>query len=212
MPAPEAAQSLFSTLLLAGGRSARMGRDKALLPHPVSGRPLLEHQAALLRTLPGCAELLLSAPPERGYALDGPLAGARLVADVAPDCGPLAGLAAGLAVATTTRLLVLAVDLPFITPEFLSRLLAAGVAAPRHANGTFEPLCAVYPVAEESRAAATAAIALRELSLQRLLGAACGSGWIRALPISAADRPFFANWNTQEDVDIAHFPFPDTCP
>lgn len=200
MPAPEAAPPPFSALLLAGGRSTRMGRDKALLPHPASGLPLLDHQAALLRSLPGCAELLLSAPLERGYALGGPLAGARLVADAAPDSGPLAGLVAGLAAAATPRLLVLAVDLPFVTPALLARLLAAGAAAPRHADGAFEPLCAVYPVTEESRAAADSALARRELSLQRLLAAACAAGWMSPLPISASDRRFFANWNTPEDL------------
>jgi molybdopterin-guanine dinucleotide biosynthesis protein A len=227
MPAP------FTALLLAGGRSTRMGRDKALLPHPVSGRPLLEHQAALLRGLPGCAELLLSAPAERGYLLDGPLAGARLVADPAPDCGPLGGLAAGLAAATTPRLLVLAVDLPFVTPAYLAALLwrdaVPGVrefpeppaapsvpadgedavppkytedhgVAPRHADGAFEPLCALYPVSGDSRSAAASALARRELSLQRLLAAACAAGWMRPRAITEPERPLFANWNTPADL------------
>ena len=126
-----------------------MGRDKALLPHPVSGLPLLAHQAALLRSLPGCAELLLSAPADRGYALTGPLAGARLVPDAAPDCGPLAGLVAGLATAAHPRLLVLAVDLPFVSADWLRVLLlkassSSGVSL-QHADQSFEPLCAVYP-------------------------------------------------------------------
>lgn len=194
----------FSTLLLAGGRSTRMGRDKALLPHPVSGLPLLVHQAALLRSLPGCAELLLSAPADRGYALGGPLAGARLVSDAAPDCGPLAGLAAALAAASRPRLLVLAVDLPFVTPAYLSALLADATSetgvAPRHADDLFEPLCAVYPVSPDSRAAVAAALTRRELSLQRLLSAACATGWIRPLPLAAPDLPLLANWNTPTDT------------
>lgn len=194
MPAPDPVP--FSALLLAGGRSTRMGRDKALLPHPTSGRPLLEHQAGLLRALPGCAGLLLSAPAERGYSL----AEARLVADTAPDSGPLAGLCAGLAAATTSRLLVLAVDLPFVTPAFLSALLADGPAAPRHADGAFEPLCAVYPVSCDIRAAVAAALARRELSLQRLLAAACASGWMRPRPVSPAEIPLLANWNTPSDL------------
>ncbi len=192
-----------------------MGRDKALLPHPISGRPLIEHQAALLRSLPGCAELLLSAPAERGYALAGPLADARLVTDAAPDCGPLAGLAAGLAAATTPRLLVLAVDLPFVTPALLDRLLwrdavpgvrehPCGLAspglAPRHADGLFEPLCAAYPVSTDSRAAVASALARRELSLQRLLAAASSAGWMRPLSLAPADLPLFANWNTPNDL------------
>jgi molybdenum cofactor guanylyltransferase len=190
----------FSALLLAGGRSMRMGRDKALLPHPVSGQLLLAHQAALLRSLPGSVELLLSAPAERGYALAGPLADARLVADPAPDCGPLGGITAGLAAATTPRLLVLAVDLPVMNASFLSELLAAGPSAPRHADGTFEPLCALYPVSPDSRGAAAQALARRELSLQRLLAAACSAGWMTPRAITPAERPLFANWNEPGDL------------
>jgi len=199
-PSPAA----FSALLLAGGRSTRMGRDKALLPHPVSGLPLLAHQAALLRSLPGCAELLLSAPADRGYALVGPLADARLVPDAAPDCGPLAGLAAGLAVASTSRLLVLAVDLPFMTADVLGALISGssprGGLAPRHDDGVFEPLCSVYPVFPDSRAAVASALERRQLSLQRLLAAACAAGWMRPVPIPPAAPSPFANWNTPDGL------------
>jgi molybdopterin-guanine dinucleotide biosynthesis protein A len=203
----------FSALLLAGGRSTRMGRDKALLPHPVSGLPQLARQAALLRSLPGCAELLLSAPADRGYALAGPLADARLVPDAAPGLGPLAGLAAGLEAATTSRLLVLAVDLPFVTASFLGSLLwrdaalpenpppippSAGLA-PRHADGLFEPLCALYPVFTDSRSAVAAALVHRELSLQRLLAAACAAGWMLPRPLAPGEAALLANWNTAAD-------------
>lgn len=200
MRAPDPAP--FSALLLAGGRSTRMGRDKALLPHPASGLPLIEHQAALLRSLPGCAELLLSAPAERGYALAGPLAGARLVPDTIPDCGPLAGLAAGLAAATTTKLLVLAVDLPFMTVDSLDALVSGSSPrvglAPRHDDGSFEPLCSMYPVFPDSLAAVASALERRLLSLQRLLAAACAAGWMRPHPIPAPTLPSFANWNTPD--------------
>lgn len=188
----------FTALLLAGGRSSRMGRDKALLPHPVSGLPLLAHQAALLRSLPGCGELLLSAPAERAYGLPD----ARRIDDLSPDAGPLGGVAAGLAVAAHPRVLVLAVDLPFVTREFLGRLLAladdAHGAAPRHPGGAFDPLCAVY--SKTHHAPALAALARRELSLQRLLAASVAAGTLRPLPLAAADLALLANWNTPEDT------------
>lgn len=194
----------FSALLLAGGRSKRMGRDKALLPHPVSGLPLIAHQAALLRSLPGCAELLLSAPADRAYPLTGPLANARLVPDTAPDSGPLAGLAAGLAAATHPRLLVLAVDLPFLSADWLRLLLVKASpsigSAPQHANQSFEPLCAVYPVNAVSRLATDDALRGNQLSLQRLLHTATNAGWMAPLLLSPEELRLFANWNTPADV------------
>lgn len=194
----------FTALLLAGGRSSRMGTDKARLLHPVTGLPLLDHQAALLTFVPGCAELLLSAPAERAYTLSGPLSQARVIPDAAPDCGPLAGLVAGLAAATHSRLLVIAVDLPFLTAEFLQTLLDGSNSAvglvPRHADGTFEPLCAVYPVHSTARAACADALAARHYSLQKLLSTACSSGWMRPHPIAAASLPHLANWNTPADL------------
>lgn len=194
----------FSALILAGGRSSRMGTDKALLRHPVSGLTLLDHQAAFLRSLPGCAELLLSAPPERPYTLTGPLAGTRVVLDITPDCGPLAGLASGLAAATHARLLIVAVDLPALSADFLHPLLAdssdsRGIA-PRHADGTFEPLCAVYPVTPTALAACADALAARRYSLQKLLSAACAAGWMRPHPTSTDSLPYLANWNTPADL------------
>ena len=200
MPAPDS----FTALILAGGRSSRMGTDKALLLHPVSGLPLLNHQAALLRSLPGCAELLLSAPADHPYALTGPLAGTRVIPDATPDSGPLAGLAAGLAAASQPRLLVVAVDLPALTATFLRTLLDASSAscgiAPRHADGTFEPLCAVYPVNTYARAACSAALTARHYSLQKLLSAACATAWMHPHPIAADSLPFLTNWNTPADL------------
>jgi molybdopterin-guanine dinucleotide biosynthesis protein A len=194
----------FTALILAGGRSSRMGTDKALLPHPISGLPLLEHQAALLRSLPGCAELLLSAPAERPYPLADPLAGIRVIPDATPDSGPLAGLAAGLAAASHSRLLIVAVDLPALSADFLHPLLAASSfscgIAPRHADGTFEPLCAVYPVNSSARAACTAALAAHHYSLQKLLSAACAAAWMQPHPVTADSLPYLINWNTPADL------------
>jgi molybdopterin-guanine dinucleotide biosynthesis protein A len=201
----------FSALLLAGGASTRMGRDKALLPHPISGRSLLEHQATLLRSLPGCAELLISAPPERAYRCSGELATAQLVEDSLPGLGPLGGVAAGLARASQRRLLVLAVDLPWVTPRLLERLLdPAGSGAPattelrgsvpRHADGRFEPLCAVYPQAPEPRRAIEDALLWGRLSLQDLLHTACAAGWMQPLAIDESELRCFTNWNTPSDL------------
>ena len=124
-------------LILAGGRSTRMGRDKATLR--VGGERLLERQVRVLREA-GVSEVALSLGPAAGVRSAGedampaggptdPAAGAAIpsglpiVRDAAPDAGPLAGIVAGLEWAAPRPLLVLAVDMPRVEPGFLRRLL-----------------------------------------------------------------------------------------
>jgi molybdopterin-guanine dinucleotide biosynthesis protein A len=78
----------FSAVILAGGKSSRMGRDKAGLP--LEGRTLLERQAELVRSLQP-VELFLS-----GGAKDHSLADGQLLRDNFANRGPLAGIEAAL--------------------------------------------------------------------------------------------------------------------
>ena len=92
---------------------SRMGSDKALLT--LDGRPMWERQLDLLRALQP-QELFLSGPPfeaARGWPF---------VADVCPDAGPLAGLGASLRHSASPALVVLAVDMPGMTADFLRAL------------------------------------------------------------------------------------------
>ncbi len=117
-----------SGIVLAGGRSRRLGQDKALLPLP-GGRTLIAHVVAT------DAERL------------GPLP-ARLVPDVFPDGGALGGIHAGLAAAREVASVVVACDMPLLSPPLLRHLLALprdyDVLMPRLADGQVEPLHAVY--------------------------------------------------------------------
>lgn len=184
-------------VILAAGRSSRMGRDKAFLTL-ANGTTLVAHQAALLRSL-HVNDLLISARPHTDYGVPG----AHRVYDAVPDAGPLAGISAALAHSTQPHLLALAVDLPRITAALLKSLLDSitpGAGAVPSTPRGFEPLCAVYPNTPDSRAALAAALASADLSLQHLLRAAVNAGWMRAVPVAEADLPLFANWNSPEDV------------
>lgn len=136
----------FTGVILAGGRSSRMGRDKAGLLW--EGQTFLQLQAAKLRSL-GARELLLS-----GAGLS--LPGARTVPDLYPDRGPLGGLHASLREASCPRVLVLAVDLPLVPEGVLRDLLdlhsrsGAQVAA-LAGDGRLQPLAAVYDAALAGR-------------------------------------------------------------
>jgi molybdopterin-guanine dinucleotide biosynthesis protein A len=128
--------------VVAGGRSSRMGRDKALLPYGES--TLLEHAIAQTRRVTDDVAIL--AGPVRRYEDFGP----PVVEDVVCGVGPLGGLYSALLTASADgreRIFWLAVDLPFVPAEFLSRLVSeldqADVAMARTERG-LEPLCAAF--------------------------------------------------------------------
>ena len=128
-----------SGFVFAGGESRRMGRDKALLPW--EGGTLLGHALGRLRRV--CAEVAVSSGATPRYQD----AGARVVVDLVAGAGPLAGLVSVLAQTPTPLALVLAVDLPFATPELLRFLVESAGAddavVPVTRRGP-HPLCAVY--------------------------------------------------------------------
>jgi molybdopterin-guanine dinucleotide biosynthesis protein A len=129
-------QATLIGYVVAGGRSARMGRDKALLPW--GGATLLDHAVARLARV--CAEVRILCGPRERYADRG----LRLVVD-ASGGGPLAGVSAALAAGADA--LCLGVDLPNVTVELLAAIAALDPAAdavvPVTARGP-EPLCALY--------------------------------------------------------------------
>jgi len=181
------ASSKFGAVLLAGGRSSRMGTDKALLP--VAGRPLWQRQVEVLRAA-GAGEIIFSARPEQTWVP----AGARVVRDPVPDAGPLSGIAAALAMCGETHLAVLAVDLPRMEPAWFARLLATctpGVGAVGRRDGFYEPLAAIYP--RELLPAAEAALTRGDYSLQRLLTGAADQFHVR--DIKDQEAGWFENWN-----------------
>jgi molybdopterin-guanine dinucleotide biosynthesis protein A len=138
---------MAAAAVLAGGASRRMGRDKATMP--VGGVALA---AVVLAAAARVADpVLLVAPeghPARALAA-GPVAAGRpapgLVAD--PGRGPLAAVAAALAVLDAEHVLVLAGDHPGLLVELLDHLLGLrglGQAVACRRGGRLEPLVAVY--------------------------------------------------------------------
>ena len=143
-------------LILAGGRSRRMGQDKIWLPFGADAVPLIERVVARVRPL--ADEFLFSAnAPEPFDALVSHLCGQGVPAQVVPDrfpgAGPLAGLHAGLRAARCDLLLAVAGDMPFINPALVAHLveLMPGLDAvvpelphPRTGEPVKEPLHALY--------------------------------------------------------------------
>ncbi|HEX7157771.1 MAG TPA: molybdenum cofactor guanylyltransferase [Edaphobacter sp.] len=119
------APSKIGGYVLAGGKSSRMGRDKALLE--LAGKPLALHAVVKLRRV--CEEVsILSNNPE----LD---AYAPLVPDLHEACGPLGGIEAGLAHSRYDWNLFMPVDMPFLPSAFLDYWIRKMVLAREQHNG-----------------------------------------------------------------------------
>jgi len=185
----------FSAVLLAGGKSTRMGRDKALLPVPGSDLQLWQRQLRVLEDLQP-QEIFWSGPARAGLP-----AHVRIVADSVPDAGPLAGISACLELLQSDLLVVLAVDLPNISAAYLKTLIArcspaCGVIAQ---NGNYyEPLAAVYPKTISSLAdehLRNGRYALQDFAragIQRLL--------MESFELETKDAILFKNVNRPEDL------------
>jgi molybdopterin-guanine dinucleotide biosynthesis protein A len=164
-----------------------MGRDKALLD--CGGEPLWRRQWRLLEQA-GADEIFLSARSDQTWVPPGVIT----LADTVPGAGPLAGTAAALARCSASHLLVLAVDLPQMTPAWFAQLAAdcvPGRGAVGRRGKFFEPLAAIYPC--ELRGAAEAALSRGDYALQAFIAAAGERFHIRE--ITDAEAPWFANWN-----------------
>jgi molybdopterin-guanine dinucleotide biosynthesis protein A len=125
--------------LLAGGKSGRMGRDKAFASF--QGTTLLDRALSTLRSV--TSHVVMVGPRDK-LAIYG-----TVVEDIFPGAGPLAGIHAALHSSDTDLNLMLAVDLPLVTPDLLRYLAGraekseALITVPRTSDG-WQPLCAVY--------------------------------------------------------------------
>jgi molybdopterin-guanine dinucleotide biosynthesis protein A len=149
-------------IVLAGGRSRRMGTDKAALPH--GGTTLLGHVLDVLAAavdgplvVVGAADAARTLPPGAATRAWSPRA--RVVHDPVPDDGPLRGLATGLAAAAAggaDTAFVAAVDLPHLHAPFVRAVLAHRVPPVEVAvpvlDGHRQPLLAAYATALAARA------------------------------------------------------------
>ena len=139
-----------TAFVLAGGKSSRMGSDKAFVQ--VGGETLLAKALKLARVVTEEVRIVGDAGKFTAFG--------RVVEDVYRNQGPMGGIHAALSGSSTELNLILAVDLPFVEASFLQYLLSraresgAMVTLPRAAQH-LQPLCAIYQrafaaVAEES--------------------------------------------------------------
>ena len=140
-------------ILLAGGSSRRMGRDKALLPMPGQEHiTFITHLIGILTTL--CSEVVLvtrdkdQAVTYTKHLVAQEASPVRIVSDRVPSTGPLMGLYSGLSTLQASHALVMAVDMPFVQKALLAFLLSYplddALLMPV-VDGVPQVLLAVYP-------------------------------------------------------------------
>lgn len=192
----QAAPTPFAAALLAGGQSRRMGQDKALLEW--QGEPLWRVQLGKIASL-NPARLLISCREEQGLS-PVPL-GVQPVYDPPDNQGPLPAIWRCLD-QVRLPLLVLGVDMPGMTAEFLGKIVQRGLAVPGRglvyegARG-FEPLAAMYPV--EALPLLKEAVDTGNYRLQAFVRATVEAGLLEALPVPAHAAGCFSNLNTPAD-------------
>jgi molybdopterin-guanine dinucleotide biosynthesis protein A len=168
--------------LLSGGESRRMGRDKALLPHPEGGC-WLERTLLLLGQLGAPVTLLSRHPAHLALAqrLAPRLPAITVLTEPPPWQGPLLALHRLMRQHPEERLLLCPVDMPALSLDVLRTLLATAAESPTqphlaHDGERLQPLLGLYPSSARVGAHLAAAVGRGERRLQR---------WLADLPTRA---------------------------
>ena len=194
------ASAALTGVLLAGGESRRLGRDKtALRLFGADGPSLLLRNAGLLAEL--AAQVLISCRPGTERHTDA----YSVVHDEFPDSGPAGGIHAALK-RCNGPVLALSCDLPFMNRETLEHLVAWREQRPegtlmstfiRTENGNIEPLVAVYEL--PALPGFEQALALGERALHRIIA----PGFRHCLPYGPNEERAFFNINTPTELETA---------
>lgn len=137
----------IEAFILIGGRSLRFGSDKAFHIH--EGKTLAQRAAETVEAaLPGVSITYVAAADDQfagGLIFS---LGRPVVSDLRPGFGAWSGLHTALSYARADLVLILACDLPLITPELLKTLAAEAegfdTVVPQQPDGRLQPLCGVY--------------------------------------------------------------------
>ncbi|WP_319482552.1 molybdenum cofactor guanylyltransferase [uncultured Draconibacterium sp.] len=181
----------ITTIILAGGKSKRMGTDKALLE--LDGLTLLERAINLCK--PFSSELLISSNHESHTTF-----GYSVIEDEIKNCGPMGGIYSGLKQSNSDWNLILSVDAAFVDEPFLQFLLKESgdfdAVVPFTEKGA-EPLIALYnkgilPVMENQ-------LKSGDYRMQNLLKES-KTNWFDAGKLLEENKRLFNNLNRPEDL------------
>jgi molybdopterin-guanine dinucleotide biosynthesis protein A len=190
----------LTAVLLAGGESRRMGRDKATIEF--EGQPMWKRQLETLHAV-GLENIFVSARTNSSWLPKD----AELLLDDPPSRGPLSGLTKALAAMRTTHLLALAVDMPFMTSEqldVLRGLAVEGQGVVPLIGERAEPLAAIYPA--EAAVDFAAALAGTDFSLQRIIRKLAAVEKVRLYAVPVKDEHLYRSVNEPSNIKEGGFP------
>ena len=195
--------------ILIGGRSSRLGRDKASVD--LGGSSLAQRAFETVSTALSGNRVTVVAANEAQFAIEAIITGGRFIFDLVPNLGPISGIHAALGDTQKPWIFVLACDYPFVSSELI-RLLADkrtddhDSVVPEQSDGRLQPLCAFYRVdaarrviqdiIHRPRVPPPLNEILKELG-PKIVQASEYAGF------TGSDR-FFVNVNTDLDLDLAH--------
>ncbi|MCM3708515.1 MULTISPECIES: molybdenum cofactor guanylyltransferase [Cytobacillus] len=186
-------------IILAGGHSSRMGENKALLK--IGGKTVIERIADSLASY--TSKVIVVANKQAEYRF----LGFPIVSDNWLEKGPLAGIQAGLSASTTSKNLIVACDMPFISVD-LGRILLEELnsrqAAVPELEGRLHPLFAAYR--KDAKEAAEHALRNNQLRIREFLNK-IDTGILRAEELSKrgfiAEEAYFFNMNHPDEYQEA---------
>ena len=134
----------LTAIILAGGKSTRVGLNKSKDQIKFAGRPLIDWVISQLTSLDNLTEedIIIVGPKEKYPRFR------RVVQDIFPQKGPLGGILSGLKTSNSQYNLVVACDMPFLEVKLLQYMReeidSNDIIIPRYNRGYIEPLCAIY--------------------------------------------------------------------
>jgi len=144
----------IEAFILIGGRSSRLGTDKAFVE--LGGRTLAQREVENVRRGLSPERITMVAGSSTQFAIEAITADTPFIFDLLEGRGPIGGLHAALSYASTPWIFVLASDYPFVSSELIGLLAENvddeyGAVVPEQDDGRLQPLCAFYKV-ETARA------------------------------------------------------------
>lgn len=191
----------FTGYVIAGGKSSRMGTDKAFLQF--GNKTFLEHAVDILR--PACTKIKLILNRSQTVDLEKLPKEVSYLFDIYEERGALGGVHAALADCDTEFAVCLAVDLPFVSSEAIKTLCRTGLAensysafVPRQKDGRRQPVCAVYRAADCLPKAEKILSESRSASMRDLLGV------LETFEVEdlSDNEDMFLNVNSRKDLEL----------